>query len=104
MYTATFTFAPGTYDDDFHALDAVIARVAKSIPGYRGEETWHNPDTGQVCNVYHWDSLQALQQLMDHPAHRTAKQQQGRWLQGYRVTVAQVLRTYGDGGLDGPAR
>ena len=37
MFTSTFTFAKGQYDDAFHALDRVIADVARSIPGYLGE-------------------------------------------------------------------
>jgi len=40
MFTSTFTFAKGQYDDAFHALDAVIAGVARAIPGYLGEEAW----------------------------------------------------------------
>ena len=39
MYTSTFTFLKGEFDDEFHALDNVIAQLAKSIPGYLGEET-----------------------------------------------------------------
>lgn len=102
MYTATFTFAKGTFDDAFHALDQVIADVAKSIPGYLGEETWENPAAGLVSNVYYWDTLEALQALMRHPAHLTAKQQQARWLAGYQVVVAQVVGCYGDGGIAHP--
>lgn len=102
MFTSTFTFAPGDYDDEFHALDARIAEMARAIPGYRGEETWENPATGLVSNVYYWDSMEALQQLMSHPAHREAKQAQARWLRGYQVVVAQVLNTYGDGGVAHP--
>ena len=52
MYTATFTFAKGQYDDEFYALDNAIAQVAKSIPGYLGEEAWENHETGLVSNVY----------------------------------------------------
>ena len=100
MFTATFTFAKGEYDADFHALDARIAAMARAIPGYRGEETWENPATGQISNVYYWDSLEALQQLISHPDHREAKQAQARWLKGYQVVIAQVLRSYGDGGMD----
>ena len=33
MYSSTFTFAKRAFDDEFHALDDVIASVAKSIPG-----------------------------------------------------------------------
>jgi heme-degrading monooxygenase HmoA len=102
MFTSTFTFAKGDYDAEFHALDARIAEVARAIPGYRGEETWENPATGLISNVYYWDSMEALQQLMSHPAHREAKQAQARWLNGYQVVVAQVLSTYGDGGIAHP--
>lgn len=79
MYTATFTFAKHQFDDAFHALDAVIARVAKSIPGYLGEEAWENPPSGLVSTVYYWESMDALQQLMKHPAHIEAKARQGEW-------------------------
>ena len=63
---------------------------------------WPNPATGQISNVYYWDSLEALQQLISHPDHREAKQAQARWLKGYQVVIAQVLRSYGDGGIDHP--
>jgi heme-degrading monooxygenase HmoA len=99
MFSSTFIFAKGEYDDDFHRLDAQIASAARAIPGYLGEESWENPQTGQVCNVYYWETMEALQALMQDPRHREAKAQQGRWLQGYRVEIAQVLRRYGDGRL-----
>lgn len=102
MYTSTFTFAPGDYDAEFHALDARIAGMARAIPGYLGEETWENAATGLVSNVYYWDSMDALQQLMNHPSHREAKTAQARWLKGYQVVIAQVVRSYGDGGIAHP--
>lgn len=102
MYTATFTFAKGVYDAEFHALDQDIAAVARSIPGYLGEEAWENTATGQLSNVYYWETLEALQTLMAHPRHREAKQRQGQWLKGYQVVISQVLRSYGDGGLQHP--
>ena len=37
-----------------------------------------------------------MQQLMQDPRHRAAKARQGEWLDGYRVEISQVLRTYGD--------
>lgn len=101
-YSATFTFAPGAYDDTFHALDAVIAEVARAIPGYLGEESWENAATGLICNVYSWDSLAALETLMQHPSHQAAKQQQARWLRGYHVVIAQVIQAHGDGGIAHP--
>jgi heme-degrading monooxygenase HmoA len=102
LFTSTFTFAAGDYDAEFHALDDKIARVARAIPGYLGEETWENPATGLISNVYYWDSMDALQRLMQHPSHREAKQAQARWLKGYQVVIAQVVSTYGDGGIPHP--
>ena len=70
MYSSTFIFAKRQYDDAFHRLDQEIAAVAKSIPGYLGEETWENPANGLVSNVYYWETLEALQVLMKAPAVR----------------------------------
>jgi len=102
MFTSTFTFAKGDYDAEFFALDDRIAEVARAIPGYLGEEAWENATTGLISNVYYWESMAALQQLMSHPTHREAKQAQSRWLKGYQVVIAQVVRTYGDGGIPHP--
>jgi len=102
MYTATFTFATREFDGEFHALDGVIAEVARGIPGYLGEEAWENPASGLVCNVYYWETLEALGELMSHPVHLEAKQKQARWLRGYQVVVAQVVACYGDQGIAHP--
>ena len=99
MYSATFIFAKGEWDEEFHRLDDQIAAAARATPGYLGEDAWENPTTGLVCNVYYWESLEALQQLMHHPAHLEAKSKQARWLAGYQVVVSQVLRVYGDARL-----
>ena len=102
MYSSTFTFAKGQYDEEFYALDNAIAEVAKSIPGYLGEEAWENPQTGLIANVYYWESMEALQALMQHPLHRQAKQRQAQWLNGYQIVISQVIGTYGDGRIAHP--
>ncbi len=99
MYTSTFIFAKRQFDDEFHALDQAIAAAARSIAGYRGEESWENPVTGLASNVYYWDTLEALQTLMQHPTHLQAKAAQAKWLDGYRVVIAEVRREYGVSGL-----
>jgi heme-degrading monooxygenase HmoA len=101
MYSATFLFAKRQYDEDFHRLDVAIAEAARSIPGYLGEESWENAHSGVVSNVYYWDSLEALDVLMRHPKHLEAKSSQARWLDGYQVVIAQVVRTYGNSQLGG---
>ena len=102
MFTSTFTFAKRAFDDEFHALDNVIAQVARSSPGYLGEESWENPTDGLISNVYYWETMESLQALMKHPAHIDAKQRQQRWLSGYQVVIAHVVACYGDGGIAHP--
>ena len=99
MYSSTFIFAKKQFDDTFHRLDQEIASMAKALPGYLGEETWENADTGLISNVYYWESLDALQALVQHPRHLEAKAAQDHWLDGYQVIISQVLRTYGDAKL-----
>src|SRR5687767_5662491 len=101
MYSSTFIFAKKQFDQAFHRLDQEIAEMAKSIPGYIGEETWENVETGLVSNIYYWDSLEALQKLVQHPRHLEAKAAQQNWLAGYQVVISQVIRTYGDSRLRG---
>jgi heme-degrading monooxygenase HmoA len=101
-YTSTFTFAARDFDDAFHALDQEIARLARSLPGYLGEESWESPATGLISNVYYWESMEALEALMRHPSHLAAKRAQARWLAGYQVVIAQVVACYGDGGIAHP--
>ncbi|MDS0859061.1 antibiotic biosynthesis monooxygenase [Burkholderia pseudomultivorans] len=102
MYASTFIFRAGQYDDEFHRLDRQIADIARATPGYLGEETWENVEAGLIQNVYYWESEESLQQLMRDPAHLEAKAKQARWLDGYRVVIAKVLREYGDGNLAKP--
>lgn len=103
MYSSTFIFAKGQYDDEFFRLDEAIAKAAKKIPGYLGEETWENQTTGLISNVYYLESLESLQALMKHPKHVEEKRAQGKWLDGYQVIVSEVIRTYGDGRISHPA-
>lgn len=102
MYTTTFTFLPGEYDAAFHALDERIAQAARALPGYIGEESWTSTTTGQICNVYYWRDEAAIQALMALPEHREAKALQARWLKGYQVVIAKVLRHHGDGRMPHP--
>ena len=102
LYSSTFIFAKKQFDEAFHRLDEEIASAARSIPGYLGEESWENNQTGLVSNVYYWASLEALQQLVRHPRHIEAKASHHQWLDGYHVIISEVIRTYGDAGLPCP--
>jgi heme-degrading monooxygenase HmoA len=99
MYSSTFIFAKKQFDDEFNALDRVISEVARSIDGYLGEEAWENSSTGLISNVYYWETLEALHQLIQNPSHLKAKANQAQWLNGYRVVISEVRSEYGEKGL-----
>ncbi|RYF73587.1 MAG: antibiotic biosynthesis monooxygenase [Comamonadaceae bacterium] len=100
MYSSTFVFASHQLDEAFHVLYAEISAVAQGLEGYRGEESWENAQTGLVSKVFYWEHLDALHQLMVHPAHLRAKAAHEQWLAGYQVVIAKVMRVYGDTRLD----
>jgi heme-degrading monooxygenase HmoA len=97
MYSATFIFDKKQYDEEFYKLDNAIAEIAKQSVGYLGEEAWENPETGRISNVYYWETMDGLQELIKHPKHLEAKAAQSKWLNGYQVVISQVIRAYGDG-------
>ena len=102
MYSATFIFDKKQFDEKFYQLDQAIAEIAKQTSGYIGEETWENPETGRVSNVYYWQTMDGLYELMKHPKHLEAKAAQANWLNGYQIVISQVLRAYGDGTISHP--
>jgi heme-degrading monooxygenase HmoA len=99
VFTISFIFRPGTYDDEFHRLDAATQAVAESTEGYLGSETWWSDDRS-VCNaVYYWEDLAHLSDFSQAIPHRAAKAAYERWYDGYQVVVAEVRGVYGDGRL-----
>jgi len=101
MICAQFIFKPGTYDDDFHRLDAEIDAFARNLPGFDHVELWHAPEGGVVNAVYYFADKESLAQLARFPQHREAKGQVQRWYYGYRIVVSEVTTTYGDERLPG---
>jgi heme-degrading monooxygenase HmoA len=99
IYTASFIFDPGTYDDAFHALDALIEAAALATPGYLGNETWVATSSTRRNAVYYWETLEALKSFSNHPKHLEAKRQYLKWYKSFHIVIAQVLRSYGDGRL-----
>lgn len=97
MYCASFIWEPGTYDAEFHRLNALIDQVAQSLPGYLGVESWQNADATRRCANYYWADLETLKQFSAHPTHQQAKRNYARWYNGYHIVVSEVIRSYGDG-------
>ena len=99
MYTSTFIFEAKPYDEEFHRFNDEIAARARAIPGFLGEEDWFNAETGLHSEVYYWESLEAMQELIGMPVHKEAKSIHDRWIGPYRVVIGEVLTTYGQPGL-----
>ena len=99
MYCASFMWEPGSYDAEFHQLNAAIDQVARSLPGFLGAESWQSADGTRRCANYYWADLATLQAFAVHPAHLEAKRQYSRWYNGYHIVVSQIMRSYGDGAL-----
>ena len=97
MYSASFIWEPGVYDDEFHRLNATIDEVARSLPGYLGVDAWQSADGARKNATYYWDSLDTLKTFSAHPSHLEAKKQYSRWYKGYHIVIAEVIRSYGDG-------
>ncbi|MCW2288051.1 antibiotic biosynthesis monooxygenase [Leucobacter luti] len=95
-YSSTFIFETGELDEDFDRLNTEIAERARTIPGFLGEEEWHNSDTGLHSEVYYWESLEALRELVSMDTHGVAKLRSGEWIPRYRVVIAEVHTVYGD--------
>lgn len=76
-YSSTFIFETKDLTDEFHRIDSEIATRARKIPGFLGEEAWHNEDTGLHAEVYYWADMDALTQLMGMDTHRLAKSRYG---------------------------
>ncbi|CAG7608181.1 antibiotic biosynthesis monooxygenase family protein [Leucobacter soli] len=98
-FSSTFIFEVGELDHDFHRINDEVAERARSIPGFLGEEAWHDPETGLHAEVYYWESYEALRQLVDMDTHRIAKVRSGEWLGPYRVVISEVRSVYGDPAL-----
>jgi len=97
--SSTFIFEIAALDDDFHRLDDEIARRARALPGFLGEERWHNEDTGLHAEVYYWTDTESLRALVEMDVHGIAKARHDEWLGAYRVVISEVQATYGNPAL-----
>jgi len=104
IFCATFIFQKGEFTNEFHRLDQAIADYAKQTKGYLGEESYENAETQQVINLYYWNGIEGLRDLMKNQKHLEAKQQQSKWLKGYQVTISKIIGAYNDNQLSHPLR
>lgn len=98
-YSSTFIFETKTLTAEFTRIDSEIADRARQLPGFLGEEAWHNPTTGLHAEVYYWADMDALRALVGMDTHRLAKSRYGEWLGEYRVVISEVQAVYGNTAL-----
>jgi heme-degrading monooxygenase HmoA len=97
--SATFIFALRELDERFYELNDEIARRAREIPGFLGEEAWHNEATGLHSEVYYWETADVLRELIAMETHDIAKGLADNWIAEYRVVIAEVQSVYGSPSL-----
>ncbi len=99
MIAAQFIFQPGTYDDEFYALDKAIEDAAAELPGFLGTDKWYSKDGTRTNSIYYFESMADLTKLGRFTEHRDAKGKVSRWYEGYQVVVTEVIASYGDGNI-----
>jgi heme-degrading monooxygenase HmoA len=99
MLSATFVFKQHTTNQDFKELDDEIMRRAEANPGFKGKEKWLSPDGSQIRVIYLFDSKESLAEFSKDEIHRVAKARYAEWYDGYRVEIAEITGSWGDGNL-----
>jgi heme oxygenase (staphylobilin-producing) len=104
MLTATFVFKLNNTDGDFKELDDEIMRRAEANAGFKGKEKWLSPDGSQIRVIYYFDSKESLAEFSRDDVHKQAKARYAEWYDGYRVEIAEISGTWGDGNLPSPIK
>ena len=100
VISAQFIFKPGTYDDEFHKLDAEIEAFVVTIPGFLGAEKWISFDGTTKNSMYYFETMDAMFELSRYDTHREAKGKYQNWYDGYQIVVSEIKKSYGDGAIE----
>jgi heme-degrading monooxygenase HmoA len=99
MLSATFIFTQHTNNQDFKVLDDEIMARAQANPGFKGKEKWLSPDGKQIRVIYYFETKESLAEFSKDEVHREAKSRYAEWYDGYRVEIADITGTWGDGNM-----
>lgn len=97
MFSCSFIFKPGKYDEEFHRLDTSIDDYAKSLEGYIGVDRWFSEDGTVTNSIYYWRDMESVSLFARFPDHLEAKEHYARWYDGYHIVISDVTASYGDG-------
>lgn len=99
MLSATFIFTQHTNNQNFKVLDDEIMARAQANPGFKGKEKWLSPDGKQIRVIYYFETKESLAEFSKDDVHREAKSRYAEWYDGYRVEIADITGTWGDGNM-----
>ncbi|MEL6682329.1 MAG: DUF4188 domain-containing protein [Pseudomonadota bacterium] len=99
MISASFIFTETDLDDEFFALDAMIAQAAEATPGFVGKENWVSTNGSTKNSIYYWADKASLAAFSAHPRHLEAKKKYMKWYGGFHVVISEVVKSYGDGAV-----
>lgn len=99
MLSATFVFKQNNAEGDFRKLDDEIMARAEANPGFKGKEKWLSPDGTQIRVIYYFETNESLAEFSKDDVHREAKRRYAEWYDGYRVEIADITGTWGDGNM-----
>jgi heme-degrading monooxygenase HmoA len=99
MFAASVIFRTGTYDDEFHRLDASIDAYAQSLEGYLGVDRWFSEDGKAQNSIYYWRDMESVSVFARFPDHLEAKEKYAKWYEGYQIVISEVTASYGDGNI-----
>ena len=102
MITATFVFKHNNSNGDFKKLDDEIMSRTEANPGFKGKEKWLSQDGSQIRVIYYFDTQESLANFSRDEVHREAKLRYAEWYDGYRVEIAELTGSWGDGNLQSP--
>src|SRR5689334_1120967 len=93
MYCATFTFAKGEYDDEFHQRDQAITDIAKSVASFQADDGSGNTAAEVTSTASYWETLETLHEPTEHTAPPVVTQLQGESWQGHLVILWNAPRS-----------
>lgn len=99
MISATFIFRPNNTAGDFETLDDEIMRRAEANPKFKHKERWLSPDGKQIRVIYYFDDSASLRAFSRDEVHQEAKARYAEWYDGYRVEIAEISASWGEGRL-----
>jgi heme-degrading monooxygenase HmoA len=81
-------------ENEIEVMDARMAELAATMPGYVSYRQYVAPD-GESVAIVEFESHETVAAWRAHPEHREA-QRLGReqWFSEYRITVCDTIRDY----------